>query len=310
MGPLGARMVREGWDAIAEWRDHRMGEAGDLWHRAIIDPGLLGQIGAVRGLRILDLGCGNGYLTRRWARAGARSVVGVDRSARSLAIARRRELARPSGARFLQRDAADLRGLPDHSIDLVACNMALMDIPDLKGTVREVARVLADGGRFVFSICHPCFDLDERSAWEIERQLYTETVWRKVRGYTEERMSRVPWKISDTKLAYTRTYHRTLETYVRALGDAGLAIRAMREPRPGPEAVRRSPQGRFMLEVPLHLVVEAAPWPSGPAHRPRIPSGRGSRKSVRTSATVGRRRGWGGRRRGTGSARRAASPGS
>ena len=285
-----------------------MGEDGDLWHRAILDPVFLGRVGRVRGLRIVDLGCGNGYLTRRWARAGARSVVGVDLSRRSLALARARDAERPSGATFLRRDAADLRGIPSHGVDLVACHMALMDLPNLEGAVREVARVLDPRGRFVFSICHPCFDLDDRSAWEIERRAYSEIVWRKVWGYRDERVSRVPWKINDTEMAYTLTYHRTLETYSRALRDAGLAIRSMEEPRPQPEAVRRSDQGPFLLQIPLHLVVEASPWPEPGATR--AATAPGSRRKARTSPAAARRSGSGGRRRGNGSGRPGASPGS
>ena len=38
-------MPNVGWDALAKWRDSRMGEAGDLWHRALIDPALLAVLG-------------------------------------------------------------------------------------------------------------------------------------------------------------------------------------------------------------------------------------------------------------------------
>jgi ubiquinone/menaquinone biosynthesis C-methylase UbiE len=305
-------MVQRGWDAIARWRDLRMGEVGDLWHRALVDPTFLRVIGPVRGLRVLDVGCGNGYLTRRWARAGARSAVGVDTSRGSLALARRRERDRPSGARFLRRDSADLEGVPDGSVDLVAANMSLMDIRDAAGTVREAARVLAPDGRFVFSVCHPCFDLDDRSMWVVERQLYKERVWRKVSNYRDEREVEVPWKVSETEMAYTTTFHRTLATYVRYLGDAGLGVVRMEEPLPLPEVVRGSPQGRFLLEVPLHLVVEAVHVP--PPRRVRRPRGAlrepGSRRSARTSRGVGRRSGSSARRRDTGSAHRGPTTGS
>lgn len=293
-----------------------MGEEGDLWHRSLIDPALLRVVGPVRGRRVLDLGCGNGYLTRRWARAGAAEAVGVDRSARSLRLARRRESTVRSGARFLRRDASDLVGLADASFDLVVANMAMIDIADAAGAVREAARVLSPDGRFVFSVSHPCFDLDERSMWVVERVrepdgVWRDHVWRKVRLYRDERSVRVPWHISPTEVGWTRGYHRTLSTYSRLLRDAGLAIVRLEEPAPLPEVIRKSPQGRFIAETPLHLVVEAEfrrPRPTariGRAVRPR-----GSRTSARTARKGGPRSATDGRRSDSGSRGRGSTSGS
>jgi SAM-dependent methyltransferase len=301
-------VARRGWDAIADWRDRRMGEEGDLWHRAIIDPAFLRLVGPVRGLRVLDLGCGNGYLTRRWARAGALVAMGVDRSAPTLRLATRRERSMRTGARFLRRDAGRLTGLAAESFDLVASNMALMDIRDAAGAVREVRRVLRPGGRFVFSICHPCFDRNDRSMWVVERQPYRETVWRKLRAYQEDRAVDAPWQVSETETATTRTYDRTLSSYVGYLHAAGLAVTRMEEPKPLPEAVDQSPQGRFMLEVPLHLVIEAVRLPAALAPtEARAPE---SRTSARTPRATVRRSGSGARRRGTGSRHPGSRPGS
>ncbi len=216
-------------------------------------------------------GAGTGTLTRRWAREGASRSVGVDRSAASLRFARRREMRRPSGAEFVRRDSADLTGFGSGSFDLVAAHMSLMDIADAAATIREVRRVLAAGGRFIFSISHPCFDIDLESTWVVERAPFARenSVFRKVRGYRKERVIRVPWNVSKTEVAYTLSYHRTLATYLRYLRAAGLAVVRMEEPLPGPEAIRNSPQGAFMREIPLHLVVEAVPW-SRPTARPEV----------------------------------------
>lgn len=254
-------MAKEGWDALAAWRDFRMGEHGDLWHRAIIDPTLLTVVGRVQELRVLDLGCGNGYLTRRWAREGAAESVGVDLSHETLGFARRRETRHPSGARFVRQDAAELSAFADDSFDLVVAHMSLMDIEDAERTVREVGRVLADPGRFVFSIAHPCFDIDLRSMWVVERPVHESTVFRKVAGYREEHVVRVPWKLSQTETAYTRSYHRPLPSYIRYLREAGLGVVRMEEPMPRPEAIRKNPQALFIREIPLHFVVEAVPIP-------------------------------------------------
>jgi len=309
-------MVKEGWDALARWRDSRMGERGDLWHRALIDPTMLRILGPVRGLRILDLGCGNGYLTRRWARQRASFVLGVDSSRPTLGFARRRERARPTGARFLERAANDLSGVASGAFDRVVANMSLQDIRDAAGAVKEVARVLAPGGRFIFSISHPCFDIDERSAWLVERVrerdgAWRDRTWRKVRQYREERAVRVPWKISADETGYTTAYHRTLSTYVRILRDAGLAVVRMEEPSPLSEMVGKSPQGRFVQEIPLHLVAEAVA--TRPVARPlgaskvRLPE---SRTSEGSPSRAGRRSGSDDRTRGSRSRRPDSKPGS
>ncbi len=304
-------MVQEGWDALAAWRDYRMGERGDLWHRAIIDPSFLSVVGRVRGLRILDLGCGNGYLTRRWAREGASQSVGLDLSEASLRLARKREARRPSGARFVRGDSADLASFDEGTFDLVAANMSLMDIEDAEGTIREVGRVLAETGRFVFSISHPCFDIDLQSTWVVERKSWgsENLVSRKVSRYRAEKVVRVPWTISESKTAYTLSYHRPLPTYLRYLRRGGLAVVRMEEPFPKSEAIRNSPQGRFMVDVPLHLVVEAMPHPgrgrrTGSVTRPE------SRTSGRTPGAGGRRSVSHGRTRGSDSGRRGSTTGS
>jgi ubiquinone/menaquinone biosynthesis C-methylase UbiE len=53
-------MSSSGWDQMAEWWDTHLGEEGDLWHRALIDPPLLRLAGEVSGKYVLDLACGNG----------------------------------------------------------------------------------------------------------------------------------------------------------------------------------------------------------------------------------------------------------
>ena len=291
---------------MAAWRDQRMGETGDLWHRALIDPTLLAVVGSVRGARVLDLACGNGYLARRFAALGARSVVGIDLSRPTVAAARARERRDPRGVRFVVADAAHLDRFAAGSFDLVVANMALMDIADGAGTVREVARLLDPAGRFVFSISHPCFDTDDRSMWLVERGWrpnggYGETVWRKVRGYRDEAMRPVGWVVSPTRTVFTRSYHRTLATYSRYLRAAGFAIRRLEEPAPTPEAVRDSPQGPYLAEIPLHLVVEAVR---------RLPNRPGSRTSGGSRGGAGRRSGSRDRRTRIGSAGRASRRGS
>ena len=244
------------WDSMAAWLDERHQDEGDLWHRALIDPPLLRLLGDVEGRRVLDLACGNGYLARKLAGFGA-DVVGVDGSAVLIELAQRREAQDPRGIVYHVADAAHLDALADGIFHLVVCHMALMDIADAAGAIREAARVLRSGGRFIASLSHPCFDVINASAWVVERMGYDETVWRKVSRYREVSVGRCPWRVGPDTLHHTVAYHRPLSWYFKAFRSAGLAVTALEEPAPTDEFLEGSPRGGWIAQIPLHIVVEA-----------------------------------------------------
>lgn len=123
---------------------------------AMLDPlarATLRRAEARKGERMLDLGCGTGIVSRRFAPALGRGgrIVAVDISAGMLAKAR--SLPAPAGAPidWREADAAGL-DLPDAAFDLVVCQQSLQYMPDRGAAAAEAARVLAAGGRAVFSV--------------------------------------------------------------------------------------------------------------------------------------------------------------
>lgn len=107
-------------------------------------------LGDVRGLTVLDFGCGRGENTLLLAKRGAK-VIGMDISASLITLARRRlELngIPPHSADFLVGSAHDIP-LADGSVDVVL-GIAVLHHLDLELASREVFRVLKDGGRAIF----------------------------------------------------------------------------------------------------------------------------------------------------------------
>jgi 2-polyprenyl-3-methyl-5-hydroxy-6-metoxy-1,4-benzoquinol methylase len=153
------------WDEASEpWADF-VREGKDYYREEMNSPAAFKMVGNVKGKRVLDLSCGEGYNTRILARRGAK-VVGVDFSRKMIELASKREKEEKLGIDYHVSDAANLREFRSGCFDLVTCFMVLMDIERYEDAISEVARVLKKNGRFVFSITHPCFEWGETTSGE------------------------------------------------------------------------------------------------------------------------------------------------
>jgi SAM-dependent methyltransferase len=103
-----------------------------------------------RGKKVLDYGCGNGYLSVQLLERGAQHVTGIDISESQLEQARRAVEARgfADRARFLVTDA-HATGFPDRAFDLIV-GVGILHHLDVERALREVRRILAPDGRAVF----------------------------------------------------------------------------------------------------------------------------------------------------------------
>jgi ubiquinone/menaquinone biosynthesis C-methylase UbiE len=208
-----AASKRGGWAGIADWYDRLVASASGPHEHAIAIT--LRLAGDVRGASVLDLACGQGIAARALAAAGAGAVTGVDLSAEMIAHARRHEAAEPLGIRYLVDDARSLPALTGDAFDLVTCQLALMDIPDLPAVLAGVARALRHRGAFVFVIGHPCFLAPDAQTITGKDGMPA----RVVGDYLTERF----WRSQNPEgVRRVGNHHRTLSTYLNALREAGL----------------------------------------------------------------------------------------
>lgn len=150
----------EAWRQLSAWWDDDIKD-GDPFHRYLVFPGMLELVNAQPGKRILDVGCGNGTLTRRLAASGA-AVMGVDVSETFV-----EQAAKRSGSAISyeildatsDEELAKLTSLED--FDSVVCSMALHDIPTISPLLNALPALMNKNGSFVFSIPHPCFNMGE-----------------------------------------------------------------------------------------------------------------------------------------------------
>jgi 2-polyprenyl-3-methyl-5-hydroxy-6-metoxy-1,4-benzoquinol methylase len=151
--------TREAWNENAAFWDERMGEGNDFVE-VLIWPAMVRLLDLQPGERVLDIACGNGLTSRRLAAMGA-EVVAFDFAAEMIAYARQRTTQHADQITYHVLDATDeaaLLALGERRFDVALCNMALFDMADIQPLMRALARLLRQGGRFVFSVVHPCFN--------------------------------------------------------------------------------------------------------------------------------------------------------
>jgi SAM-dependent methyltransferase len=107
------------------------------------------SLGITKGLKVLDLGCGDGTTALPEARLGA-DVLGVDIASNLVEAANKRaKEAGLANCKFQEGDASNLQGLKDNSFDLVVSMFGAMFAPKPFDVAREMVRVTRSGGRIV-----------------------------------------------------------------------------------------------------------------------------------------------------------------
>lgn len=146
-----ATYVRETFNAIAGHYD-LMNSLMSLgmdkrWRRIAVQ-----QVGAKRGMAILDVCCGTGQLSRELGRTvgSEGSVIGLDFSQKMLDVARHaHDQSQHKGQiQFIQGDAMELP-FRDDSFDGATVGWGLRNLPDLRKGIREMVRVVKPGGKVV-----------------------------------------------------------------------------------------------------------------------------------------------------------------
>jgi len=241
--------IKKEWNCAAEsWVDFvRTGK--DYYRDGLNNPATFKLIGDLKSLVVLDLACGEGYNTRILAKKGAK-VTGVDFSEKLIRFAKQREDMDKLGICYELIDAAKLVKFPSSYFDLVTCFMSLQDIRDFKKAVSEVARVLKEGGRFIFSIPHPCFEKIRLNKHEGKISA-TERYFGAMEYTINWNMKRL------TKHFKTTSFHRTLTDYFNALYRSKLLVRRFVEPRPKQTELKRYPGLQDVQTIPQSVIIES-----------------------------------------------------
>ncbi|NMX62713.1 class I SAM-dependent methyltransferase [Pseudomonas sp. WS 5059] len=209
-------------------------------------PALQALLPPMRGLQVVDLGCGYGWFSRWAQEQGAEQVLGLDVSQKMLA--RAKEMTSSSAITYAIADLEQL-DLPDAAYDLAYSSLAFHYIADLPGLFARIHRALKPGGWLVFSIEHPIFMAPRQPGWQVDEQ------------------GRRSWPLDSYQLEGPRVtdwlakgvikQHRTLGTLLNLLIKAGLSLSHIEEWGPSAADLVARPELAEELERPMMLLVAA-----------------------------------------------------
>jgi SAM-dependent methyltransferase len=259
-GDLDEAAVAAAWNRNAEQWTQDVRAGFDLYRELYTLPAFLDFMPSIAGQDIIDLGCGEGSNTRRFARLGGR-MTGVDLSEEMIRRAQQAESGEPLGIHYRVGSFADLSAFGEEQFDGAVSTMALMDSPDLPAALRAAYRVLRKGATLSFSVLHPCFVTpalrwlpDEHGGFHglqvgryFDRVAFVET-WR---------FNRRPDPAAVPPFEVPR-FPLMLSDYVNAVTEAGFRLVRIEEPRP-PEALAQAHPwlDRWYRHAPLVLFVKA-----------------------------------------------------
>lgn len=248
------REIRTRWDNVAKSLAQHHTSFRDRVARLVLEPALIKLLRDVSGTKLLDAACGDGWLSRRLAHQGAR-VTGIDFSERMIELARRHSSDHDSC--FMVDDLTSLRSIRSEEFDVIVCHMALMSIPRFDKAFSELARVLRPGGRFLWSVLHPCFLSlnDFRGLGWTKKQSHwyprnIKTTFRVDRYF--DQAGQLVSVLPDRPVWH---FHRPLNSYYAALHSTGLVTTQIVEPTT--RRVGQGPIGRSIRRVSYYLLSEA-----------------------------------------------------
>ena len=210
----------------------------------VLDPVMNAKTADVAGLRVLDVGCGEGRFCRALSERGA-APVGIDPTPALLDVARTRH---PEGEYV--ECGAEAMPFEDGAFEVVVSYVSLCDIPDYRAAIAEQARVLKPGGRMVVAL-HNAFVTTSPTGW-LKDEGGRKTVF-PVDNYTFESGSKVAWRGIEVV-----NYHRPMAAYMSAFLKEGLRLVSYEEPLPSPQDVTDHPYVADFLRVPVFTVLEWA----------------------------------------------------
>jgi len=235
------------WERNADFWIKIIRENLDPFRLVVTNKAILESLKGEKNLRILDAGCGEGYLCRSLAKLSHR-VFGIDFCSKLIEAAEDLERKKPFGIKYF---VGDLRKIcfPSSFFDLILSHQTINEIENPKKAFKEFSRILKKGGKLLCLFLHPCFEINFQKIKNIPFSIVY---------FQKTKIKKEYYLVSGIKSPSSYFYlHLPLSEWIEILTKNGFLIRKIREPHPSLKILKMDKWWRKNFKKPLFILIEA-----------------------------------------------------
>lgn len=243
--------IQTSWDDAEPWYSQCVGEKGHYYHQKIVLPGTLRLLQLKKGDSLLDLGCGQGVLSRNLP-PGV-EYFGID-NAKALI----REAKSRGNGFFSIGDVTEKIDLAKRDFTNACFILSLQNMEHQDRAIRNAAAHLNKGGKLLLVLNHPCFRIPRQTGWGIDEA--SKIQYRRLNLYMSPQTIPIqthPGKGDASQTTFS--FHFPLSSYATWIQDAGCSIRTMEEWSSDKKSTGANAkmEDRARREFPLFLTIVA-----------------------------------------------------
>ena len=213
-------------------------------------PYVIKLLGDVKGKSILDIGCGEGYMSRKLAQAGA-SVTGVDISTKLINSARR-QVDHNKKPEYLLKSALNL-GRINKKFDAAISVLVYghLNVSEMNRANLEASKKLKKNGIFILAVPHPFYQIAKPKSRWVKFSIGAANYWQERSNLTLRRVDGEEFKV-------IKQYSHTFSDYLNNLIEVKFIVDTIVEPRPTATDLRQySKMWGEESRLPTYLIIKS-----------------------------------------------------
>jgi SAM-dependent methyltransferase len=219
----------------------------DPFRLVVTNKAILNSVPRGKKLKILDAGCGEGYLSRFLAKKG-HYVFGIDSCEKLIKAAQELEKKKPLGIKYFLGDFRKTN-FPSSFFDLILSHQTINEVPNPKKAIEEFKRILKKSGKVACLFLHPCFDFLPS---DLKNRHFALTYFQPTEVFKGK------YLVSGIFSPHPYFYlHLPLSKWIKFFTQEGFLISKIDEPHPPLKFLKRNKWWKENFSKPRFILIEA-----------------------------------------------------